>query len=164
MKNKTAYIGIFLSLALICSYIETLIPIPLGIPGVKLGLTNIVVVLTLYLIGEKEAITINILRIILVGFLFGNLFSIIYSLAGGILSFVIMLIMKKTNRFKCISVSVAGGIFHNIGQILIASIIVENYNILYYIPILLLAGILTGFVIGILSQELIIRIGDRIKY
>ena len=95
MKNKIAYWGVFLALALVCSYVESLIPISFGIPGVKLGLTNIVVILMLYTIGAKDAILISVLRIILAGFMFGNAFSIIYSLAGGILSFVVMLLLKK---------------------------------------------------------------------
>lgn len=164
MKKKTGYLGIFLAIALICSYIETLIPLPIGIYGVKLGLTNIVVVLMLYIIGAKESLAISVLRIILVGFMFGNAFSIIYSLAGGLLSFVVMFILKKTNKFKCISVSVTGGISHNIGQILVAAVIVKNYNILFYIPVLLIAGVITGFIIGMLAQELIYRLKNVIRY
>lgn len=162
MKKKTAYLGIFVAIALIFSYVEYFFSF--GIPGVKLGLANIVVVLILYLIGPVEAIFISVLRIILSGFMFGNLFSIIYSLAGGILSFLIMFLLKKSNKFKCITVSITGGIAHNIGQIIIASIIVSNYNILFYIPILLVAGAVTGLVIGIISQEIIIRIGTRFKF
>ena len=164
MKRKTAYMGLFLALALICSYIETLIPIPIGIPGVKLGLTNIVVVLMLYSVGTKEAFGISMLRILLSGFLFGNAFSILYSLAGGILSFVVMLLLKKTNRLGCVSVSTAGGIFHNVGQLGMAVLIVGNTAVLYYFPILLAAGALTGFLIGILAQEIILRIGGRMKF
>jgi heptaprenyl diphosphate synthase len=156
--RKTAYLGVFLAIALICSYIETLIPFSFGIPGIKLGLTNIVVILILYCIGTKESLLISILRIVLVGILFGNLISILYSLSGGLLSFLIMYLLKKTNRLGCISVSVAGGISHNIGQILVAALIVRNFNILFYIPVLLLAGLITGLLIGILAQELIVRL------
>ena len=126
MKNKIAYWGVFLALALVCSYVETLIPISFGIPGVKLGLTNIVVILMMYSVGEKDALLVSVLRIILAGFLFGNAFSIIYSLAGGMLSYIVMLLLKKTNKFKILSVSVSGGISHNIGQLIIAARIVEN--------------------------------------
>jgi heptaprenyl diphosphate synthase len=156
--KKTAYLGIFLALAMICSYIETLIPFNFGIPGVKLGLTNIVVVLMLYCVGAKESLMVSVVRIILVGILFGNLISILYSLSGGLLSFLVMALLKKTNRLGCISVSVAGGISHNIGQILVAAVIVSNFNVLFYIPVLLLAGVVTGVLIGILSQELIVRL------
>ena len=146
MKKKVAYLGLFLGLALVCSYLESLVPIGFGIPGIKLGLTNVVVILLMYCIGAKEALVISLLRIFLIGFLF-NPASILFSLAGGLLSFILMYLMKRTNLFKCLSVSLVGGISHNIGQIIVASVIVENYNILFYIPVLLVAGIITGFLI-----------------
>lgn len=155
MKRKTAHLGMFLALALICSYVESLIPFYFGVPGVKLGLTNIVVVLMLYCIGAREALLISVLRILLTGFLFGNPFSIIYSLSGGILSFLVMYLLKRTEKFQVISVSVTGGLFHNVGQIAVASLVVENYNLFYYLPVLLAAGFVTGFLIGIISQEMI---------
>lgn len=159
MRNKKiAFMGVFLALALICSYVESLIPFYFGIPGVKLGLTNIVVVLMLYSIGTKEAFGISTLRIILAGFMFGNMFSIIYSLAGGLFSFLVMYLVKKTGKLGVVPISVCGGISHNIGQIVVAALIVNNYNILYYFPILLIAGIVTGFLIGIVSQEILIRL------
>ena len=164
MKNKIAYWGVFLALALVCSYVESLIPISLGIPGVKLGLTNIVVILMLYTIGAKDAILISVLRIILAGFMFGNAFSIIYSLAGGILSFVVMVLLKNTGKLKILSISTAGGISHNVGQLIVAALVVENYNILFYVPVLIIAGIITGFLIGLLAGEIVLRIGNRFKF
>lgn len=163
MKNKIAYWGVFLALALVCSYVESLIPISFGIPGVKLGLTNIVVILMLYTIGAKDAILISVLRIILASFMFGNAFSIIYSLAGGILSFVVMLLLKNTGKLKILSISTAGGISHNVGQLIVAALVVENYNILFYVPVLIIAGIITGFLIGLLAGEIVLRIGNRFK-
>ncbi len=163
MKRNVAYMGIFLALALLCSYIETLIPINFGIPGIKLGLTNIVIVIMLYCIGAKESILVSIMRVLLAGFMFGNAFSIIYSLAGGLLSFLVMFLIMKLPKLHCITVSTVGGIFHNIGQIAVAAIVVENINIFYYIPVLIVAGAVTGLLIGILSQEMILRIGTRIK-
>lgn len=163
MKKKVAYLGLFLGLALVCSYLESLVPIGFGIPGIKLGLTNVVVILLMYCIGAKEALVISLLRIFLIGFLF-NPASILFSLAGGLLSFILMYLMKRTNLFKCLSVSLVGGISHNIGQIIVASVIVENYNILFYIPVLLVAGIITGFLIGIVSQEIIIRLENSIHF
>ena len=156
--------GVFLALALICSYVESLIPISFGIPGVKLGLTNIVVVLMLYCIGAKEVLAVSVCRIVLAGFLFGNLFSILYSLAGGLLSFLIMWAVKRTGKLGILPVSVCGGIFHNIGQLAVAALVVENYNVFYYLPVLLLAGAATGLAIGVVAQELIIRIGDRMNF
>lgn len=114
LRDKVAYLGVFLALALICSYVESLIPFYFGIPGVKLGLTNIVVVLMLYCVGTKEAFAISMLRIVLAGFLFGNLFSILYSLAGGMFSFLVMYLLKRTGKLGVLPVSVAGGMSHNI--------------------------------------------------
>lgn len=162
MKQKTAYLGLFLALALICSYVESLIPFNFGIPGVKLGLTNLVVVWMLYSIGAKEAFLVSVLRILLAGFLFGNPFSILYSLGGAGISFLMMVLLKSTGKFKVISVSVFGGIFHNIGQLFVASAVVENVNLFYYAPVLLVAGFLTGLLIGILAQEFVIRFKGRL--
>lgn len=157
-NKKIAFLGVFLALALVCSYVESLIPFYFGIPGAKLGLTNIVVIIMLYTIGAKEAFCISMLRIILAGFLFGNMFSILYSLAGGILSFFVMYLIKKTKLLGFVPVSVCGGISHNVGQLLIAAVVVENYHIFYYVPILLLAGTITGFLIGIAAQEITLRL------
>ena len=143
LRDKVAYLGVFLALALICSYVESLIPFYFGIPGVKLGLTNIVVVLMLYCVGTKEAFAISMLRIVLAGFLFGNLFSILYSLAGGMFSFLVMYLLKRTGKLGVLPVSVAGGMSHNIGQIAVAAFVVENINIFYYLPVLFVAGIVT---------------------
>ena len=161
MKRKTAYLGMFLALALICSYIESLIPFHFGVPGIKLGLANVIVVVMLYGMGAREALLLSILRILLAGFLFGNPFSIIYSLSGGILIYFVMLLLKITQKFHVISVSTAGGIFHNLGQLLVASAVVENYNLFYYAPVLLVSGFITGFLIGNVAQELIFRLKGR---
>ena len=161
MKRKTAYLGMFLALALICSYIESLIPFHFCVPGIKLGLANVIVVVMLYGMGAREALLLSILRILLAGFLFGNPFSIIYSLSGGILSYFVMLLLKNTQKFHVISVSTAGGIFHNLGQLLVASAVVENYNLFYYAPVLLVSGFITGFLIGNVAQELIFRLKGR---
>ena len=110
MRKKVALLGVFLALALICSYIESLIPFYFGVPGMKLGLTNIVVVLLLYFYGTKEALAVSFMRILLAGFMFGNAFSILYSLAGGLLSLFVMALLKKTGWFHMIAVSICGGI------------------------------------------------------
>ena len=156
--KKTAWLGMFLAFALILSYVEALIPFSFGIPGIKLGLANLAVLLALYRMGKKEAFLIDILRIVLNGFLFGNLYSILYSMAGGILSFGIMVFLKKTGRFGMTGVSMAGGVFHNIGQLLVAAAVVETGGIFYYIPPLLIAGVGTGFLIGIVSQQVLNRV------
>lgn len=148
MKNKTAFMGLLLAFALILSYIETLIPFQTGIPGVKLGLANLAVVLSLYLFTWKEAILLTTLKAVLSGLMFGNLFMIIYSLAGALISCMIMILLKKTGGFHVPIVSVAGGVMHNMGQLLVAVFVVETYNIFYYIPVLMIAGLITGLVIG----------------
>ena len=162
--RKIAYLGVFLALALILSYVESLIPFYLGIPGVKLGLTNLIVVVMLYCTWTKEAFGVSVARILLAGFLFGNLFSILYSLAGGVLSFIVMCLLKKTGRFHVISVSVTGGISHNLGQLIAAAFVVETYDIFYYMPFLLIAGVATGFVIGMLAQEFILRFEKQFHF
>lgn len=163
-SGKTAaMLGMFTAAAMICSYIEAMIPVNFGIPGIKLGLANIVVLIVLYMMGTKDALIVSVLRIILTGFLFGNLFGILYSLAGGLLSFLVMWLLKRTKKLRIISVSVAGGICHNIGQLLVAVVVVENYKIMYYIPVLLIAGFLTGLLIGILAQEIVFRLQGFIE-
>ena len=154
MGKKTAYLGVFLALALILSYVEVLIPFQLGIPGAKLGLANLIVVVMLYEMGAKEAAVVAVLRIVLSGFLFGNLFSIVYSLAGGLLSFVIMYLLKKSRLFHTVTVSVMGGISHNIGQVLIAAYLAGNIHVLYYTPVLVFAGFVTGLLIGLIAVRL----------
>ena len=157
MKNKTAYFGVFTSLALILSYVETLIPISFGIPGIKLGLANLVIVIVLYTYGGKEAFLLSVTRILLSGFLFGNLSMILYSMAGGVFSLAIMVLLRRTGGFSIQGVSIAGGVFHNIGQLLLAMMIVETYQVWYYFPVLLVSGLVTGLLIGIVSSEVLKR-------
>ena len=160
-KNRAAVFGVFTALALIFSYVELLIPINFGIPGAKLGLANLVIVIVLYKTDWKEALLLSVVRIILAGFLFGNLFGILYSLAGGILSLAVMTLLKKTGAFSVIGVSMAGGVSHNVGQLIIAMLVVETYAVGYYLPVLLITGLFTGTLIGIAGREMLKRI-DRI--
>lgn len=158
MKNRVAYFGVFTALALMFSYIETMIPIQFGVPGIKLGFANIMIVIMLYKSSAKEALLLSIVRIMLSGFLFGNLSSILYSIAGGVLSLGIMTLLKKQGSFSVIGVSVAGGVSHNVGQLIVAMLVVETYQVGYYLPVLLVAGVLTGLGIGVVSQEVLKRI------
>lgn len=151
--EKLAQLGLLTALALIASYIELLIPLPIGIPGVKLGLANLIIVWALYTLRPGEALAVNGMRILLVGFLFGNLSMILYSLAGAVLSFVCMYFAKQSGLFSVIGVSVIGGIAHNIGQILVAMLVLETVSLVYYGPVLLLSGLATGFLIGIITEE-----------
>lgn len=159
-NNKVAYWGVFTALALIFSFVESLVPIHFGIPGVKLGLANLIVITVLYQTGWRDALLISVVRIVLAGFLFGNMFSIIYSLAGGVLSLLVMTLLKKYCGFSMIGVSVAGGVSHNIGQLLLAMAVVETVSIGYYLPVLLIAGVMTGFVIGLIASEVVKRISS----
>jgi heptaprenyl diphosphate synthase len=152
---KVALYGMLVALAFVFSYIEVLIPFNFQIPGIKLGLANIVVLVALYTIGYKGSFVISCIRIILTGFTFGNMFSILYSLAGGLLSFAVMSLCKKSNKFSTIGVSVAGGITHNIGQIIVASIVLETASLKYYLPALLIAGTVTGILIGMLGAGML---------
>ena len=158
MKNRVAYFGVFTALALMFSYIETMIPIQFGVPGIKLGFANIMIVIMLYKSSAKEALLLSIVRIMLSGFLFGNLSSILYSIAGGVLSLEIMTLLKKQGGFSVIGVSVAGGVSHNVGQLIVAMLVVETYQVGYYFPVLLVAGVLTGLGIGVVPQEVLKRI------
>ena len=158
MKNRVAYFGVFTALALMFSYIETMIPIQFGVPGIKLGFANIMIVIMLYKSSAKEALLLSIVRIMLSGFLFGNLSSILYSIAGGVLSLGIMTLLKKQGGFSVIGVSVAGGVSHNVGQLIVAMLVVETYQVGYYFPVLLVSGVLTGLGIGVVSQEVLKRI------
>lgn len=159
--KKTVTLGFLLALSMILSYIESVLPLSIGIPGIKLGLPNLIVVILLYLYGEKEALAVNILRIVLSGFMFGNLFAILYALAGALFSFSVMFIMKKINVFSIAGVSIGGGVFHNIGQLIVAMFVVETYAPIFYLPVLLAAGVATGFIIGLVSMRLMPYIQNK---
>lgn len=174
--RRTVELGFLLALALILSYVESLIPFSFGIPGIKLGLPNLIVLLLLYgetedqtaeaedasrvstvkflAKGEREALLVNGLRIVLSGFLFSNLYAIMYALAGAVFSFLAMLIARRTKRFSMAGVSMLGGVFHNIGQILVAMAVVETFAVVYYVPFLIVAGTVTGAVLGLVGMEL----------
>lgn len=158
MKSRVAYFGVFTALALIFSYVETLIPVNLGIPGVKLGLANLIIVVALYKMRLSEAYLLSVVRVLLAGFIFGNYFSIIYSLAGGLLSLTVMALLKKWGGFSLQGISIAGGVFHNIGQLIVAAVVLETFSVTYYFPVLLVAGLLTGLVIGIVAEMMLKRL------
>ena len=157
MKNKVAVFGVFTSLALILSYVELLIHINFGIPGMKLGLANLLVVILLYKGCPRDALLLSVIRILLSGLIFGNMFSIFYSLGGGLLSLAVMVFLKKTGQFTVAGISIGGGASHNVGQLLVAMFVVQTYQVGYYLPVLLIAGVITGAVIGILSAEVLKR-------
>ena len=159
--RRTSWIasrGLLIALALVLSWVESRIPVFFAVPGMKLGLTNLVVLIALYRLGAPDALFLNIVRILLAGLTFGNLFSIVYSLAGGVLSFLIMLALKKTGRFHIITVSIAGGVFHNVGQVIVAMIVLGSGYAAYYLPVLWLSGIAAGAVIGLISGQIVNRL------
>ncbi|MDE6054308.1 MAG: Gx transporter family protein [Lachnospiraceae bacterium] len=152
--KRVAYCAMLTALAMIFGYVEALIPFGFGIPGVKLGLANIVIVLALYILPMHQVFVIQLMRIVLVSFLFGNLSMMLYSLAGGILSLLVMFLLKKGNVFSITGISIAGGVSHNVGQLVMAVMVVQNLKIAFYFPALMIAGLITGCLIGILAYRI----------
>lgn len=155
--KKVAMLGLTIALAMIMSYIEALVPISFAVPGIKMGLANIVIIFVLYKIGTKEAILVSLIRVILVSLLFSNVMAMAYSIAGAVLSLSVMWLLKKTDKFSFVGVSIAGGIMHNVGQIIMAVILLGTEQIALYLPVLIITGTVTGVVIGIVSGLVINR-------
>lgn len=151
-SKKVAQYGLFATLAILMGYVEMLIPLPLFVPGMKLGLANVVIVVVLYHMGAKPAFYISLVRVVLSGLLFAGFAGLLYSLAGALCSFGIMIVLKKTGKCSIAGVSIMGGVFHNIGQIIVAALVVENIKIAYYLPFLLVTGVVTGFLIGFVAN------------
>lgn len=147
--------GVLTALAMIFSYVESLIPLPFGVPGIKLGLANLVVLTGLYYLAPAQVLAISASRILLTGFLFGNAASILYSLAGGLLSFLVMYVLVRKDRLSVYGVSAAGAVSHNIGQITVACAAVQSLSLISYLPVLIVSGVVTGVLMGILSARLL---------
>jgi heptaprenyl diphosphate synthase len=162
LRNGKAYrialSSVLATLALICSYIESLIPFNFGIPGIKLGLPNLVILVALYCIGAGYAFTVNIIRIVLSGLLFGGVSAMMYSLAGGILSFAVMYLLIKTDLFSPVGIGMAGGVMHNVGQVTLAALITETLKLYFYLPVLSVTGLVTGSILGFAAALIIRRI------
>ena len=161
--SKLSLAALSVSLAMILSFVESQIPAFVAIPGVKIGLTNIVVIYALYKLGWKYAAVISFVRVLLVGILFGNGVSIAYSLAGAAVSFVVMVLLMRAKVFSTAAVSVAGGVIHTMAQIGMACIIMETNLLTYYAPFLLISGTLAGIAIGVISAIMIKRVDVKIK-
>ena len=157
--KNIARIGMLVAVAFVLSYIESVLPLNLGIPGIKAGLSNIVVVFSIFYFRPVTAFGIAIVRIVLSGLAFSGMSGMFYSLAGGILSFIVMLILKKTRKFSVYGVSVAGGVSHNTGQILVAMAVLQNRMVAYDLPFLLVAGVAAGIIVGMLAAVLVKRAG-----
>ena len=158
--RRVALRGVLVSAAMVLSWVEAQIPAFFAVPGMKLGLTNAVVLTALYLLSSRDAVVINLVRILLVGFTFGSVSAMLYSLAGGLLSGAVMIMLRKTGRFGPVGVSVAGGVSHNVGQILVAMAVLGSHYVLYYLPFLWLSGLAAGTLIGILCGFLLRRLPD----
>ena len=159
MKTKDiAVLGLLIALAFVLAYVENLMPLNIGIPGAKVGLANIVTVVAIYIIGYKKAACLSLVRVLLVGLTFGNMGMLMYSAAGTVVSYVAMLIGKSTKKFSITGVSVLGGVFHNVGQIMVAMVLMETKELVFYLPALIVIGTISGVVIGILSGMICSRI------
>lgn len=158
IARRVATAGILATLALIFSYVEAILPFNVGIPGVKLGLANLVVVITLYELDARYAIAVNVVRVLIAGLLFSGLYGMLFSLVGCAASFLIMLLLFKTGRFSIIGVSMGGGVAHTLGQLVVAMVMVSNLRLSYYFPILLFSGLVSGIIVGIGSNILISRL------
>ena len=165
MKTKRiAFLGLFVALAFVLSYIEFMLPLSIGIPGAKIGIANLAVMVTLYTVGEKNAIALSIIRVILVGLTFGNISMMMYSLAGAALSLFAMLLAKRIGKLSMTGVSVLGGVFHNVGQIIVAMLVLETKSLFYYLPFLIIVGTITGVVIGIVSSLITARVKKVLSF
>jgi heptaprenyl diphosphate synthase len=164
VARRVAISALFASLALIFSYIEAILPAAPGIPGIKLGIANLVVIIAMYRLDSRYALTINLIRIFLAGFMFSGLYGAIYSLCGCILSFAVMCLLKKSDAFSVVGVSMGGGVAHNIGQLSIAAILVSSPQIFYYLPVLIISGTVSGILIGWLGWILLEHIPKRLFY
>ncbi len=164
MKNmkRLVLLAMLTAVAMILSYVESLLP-SVGIPGVKMGLANIAVIFALFRFGWKEAAALSLVRVVLVSLLFGSVGAMLYSLAGAVLSLAVMALLRRTDRFSTVGVSVAGGVAHNAGQILMAMLILQTRQLLGYLPVLAVAGIGGGILTGLAAALLIRRIPEYEK-
>lgn len=160
--KKISIIAVTITLALVLSYVDSLINLFPGIPGIKLGLANIAIIFALYKLGLKEAITVSFLRIILSCILFSGILTFMYSFVGAILSLSLMFLLKKF-KFHMTAVSITGAVMHNVGQILVAAVLMEVVQIIYYLPMLILTGVLSGLGIGLMAI-LVLKYTKDIKY
>ena len=160
-SRQVAYIALMTALAAVAGYLEMLFPINyFGIPGVKAGLANVVSLVALYMFGPVYAFIIMVARVLLVGFMFGNMYSIIFGLTGGALGMMVMILLKRTGAFTITGVSAAGGVSHNMGQLIVAVITLEGINLVYYIPVLVLSGTICGCLMGIIAGMVYERTGE----
>lgn len=157
-----AQLGMFIAVAMVFSYIESFIRIDIAVPGIKLGLANIVTIVVLCKLGLADAVLVSVLRIFLSSLLFGNFTVMIYSLAGAAVSMLFMWISVKIGFFSTTGTSILGGVGHNVGQLIVAYLVIKNQNILIYAPVLLVSGTITGVLIGLAAAFVIRAVGGQI--
>lgn len=157
--KRLVLLAMLTAVAMVLSYVESLLP-SVGIPGVKMGLANIAVIFALFRFGWKEAAALSLVRVVLVSLLFGSIGAMLYSLAGAVLSLAVMALLRRIDRFSTVGVSVAGGVAHNAGQILMAMLILQTKQLLAYLPVLAVSGIAGGVLTGLVAALLIRRIPE----
>lgn len=157
-NKKIAKIAIFSALAIVFGYIESLFPLPIPVYGAKVGISNIVILTSLYILTTPISFGIMLIKTFVSSLLFSGFSAFLYSVSGGFLSVITMSILKKTKKFSVVGISIAGGVTHNIGQLIVAAIFLKNINIFYYLPILIIIGIIAGWVIGFISDIIIKRL------
>ena len=156
--RRVALTGLLSALALIFSYVEVLVPFNAGVPGIKLGLANLVPLIIMYRMDARCAFAANLIRVLLAGLLFSGLFAALYSLAGSCASFLVMYLLKKAGLFSVIGVSMGGGVFHNLGQLLVAILLISGPQLIHYMPVLIISGMAAGITVGIGASVLIDRL------
>lgn len=157
MQKRIARLAMMIALALVLSYVERLIPLPMPVPGIKLGLANLVTLVCLYLFGWRDALTVSALRVALGALMFGSGFSMVYALSGALCSLLVMALLKRTGLHP-VSISAVGGVAHNLAQLLVAALVVRTLGLLSYLPMLILSGALTGVLVGVTGTALIGRL------
>lgn len=160
---RIAYLGMFIAAAMVLSYLESLIPVNIAVPGVKLGLANLAAIVVMYRMSAGDAWIVSLVRIFLSSLLFGNMMVMVYSLAGAVLSLIVMTICKKFDMFGVTGVSITGAVSHNAGQVMAAALLMKSGNIMLYIPVLCISGTIAGVCIGIAGAVLIKNLPDLEK-
>jgi heptaprenyl diphosphate synthase len=156
--KKLVTLAVTVAVAMILSFVESRIPAFVTIPGVKVGLANIAVIFALYKMGWREALAVSLVRVALVALLFGSVVSLAYSIAGAVLSIFVMILLRKAGIFTEVAVSVVGGITHNVGQIIVAFLLLETGVVFYYLPFLLVSGVIAGIAVGVASALLVKKV------
>ena len=163
-NKKIAQTAMLAALAIVFGYVESLFPLPVPVYGVKVGISNAVILVAIYMLGNVQAWGIMFIKTLCSALLFQGFSAFLYSVAGGGLSVLFMYILKRSNKFSIIGVSAVGGVMHNVGQLICAGLILETINVMYYLPILIACGIIAGVIIGMITNLILKRIGNKITY